>query len=464
MAVLIATISFFVVMLALGYFARGKIDTVEDFVVAGRRLPLTLAVPTVLATWFGAGTLLVAADEVHARGLSGAVLDPIGAGLCLLLAGPLLARPLWRMRLTTLPDLFARVHGPRAEWWAGVLQVPSYLGWVAAQYCALATLLASASGLPLGPLLAAVAGVGVLYTLLGGMWAVSWTDAIQMALLTLGLLLMFALLLAKLGGFAWLGELPRERLTLLGPGEAGAFTAALLAGSLGNMPSQDLAQRMFSAASEEVAYRACMISGLLYLSLGMIPVVLALGAGVLVPEAGSEGVLASLAELLFHPALAWIFSLTVAAAVLSSIDSGILAPASVLARNVLAPLGFAESLALHRSCVVIVGSLALVLAYLGEDTFSLLEASYELGMVTLLVPLVLGLYLPRGPRACLGAMTVGTTLWTAHMILGVEGLFGTALPMGLGATLAALAAYLTLGARQPRDPQLGEGAGSGAVG
>ena len=458
MLVTISVALFFIAMLALGWFARGNVDTIEDFVVAGRRLPLTLAVPTVLATWFGAGTLLVAADEVHARGLSGAALDPIGAGLCLLIAGALLARPLWRMKLTTLPDFFLRVFGPRAERWAGVLQVPGYLGWVAAQYTALALILTNASGVPLSIMVAVVALVGLIYTLLGGMWAVTWTDAAQMVLLVIGLLVMFAIMLVELGdgasfaGFARLvREVPRDRLALVAPGEAAAFTTALLAGSLGNVPSQDLTQRMFAARSETVAQRACLISGGLYLTLGMIPVLLALGAGLLVPEAPSEGILAALAAAILHPAVAWIFSLTVAAAVLSSIDSGILAPATVLARNVLVPFGMTESVRLHRICVAIVAVAALVIAYLGEDTYALLEASYEIGMVTLLVPLVLGVYWPRGPSACLAAMLVGTAIWGAHMLLGVDGLLGTGFPMGLGATLAALAAYAATPRSSPPD-------------
>lgn len=452
MSVILTVALFFLAMLALGWFARGKVDNVEDFVVAGRRLPLALAVPTLLATWFGAGTLLVAADEVHARGLTGAALDPIGAGFCLLIAGAVLARPLWRMKLVTLPDFFARVYGPRAERWAGVLQIPGYLGWVAAQYTALAAIIASASGLPLAPLVALVALVGLVYTLLGGMWAVTLTDAIQMALLALGLLVMLAIMLAELGGGALaagasrlLAQTPSERLALVPPGGLAAFSTALLAGSLGNIPSQDLTQRMFAARSERVAARACMISGALYLSLGMIPVVLALGAGILVPAAPSEGILAALAAAILHPTVAWIFTLTVAAAVLSSIDSGILAPASVLARNVLVPLGLSESLRLHRVCVALIALGALVIAYVGEDTYAILEASYEIGMVTLLVPLVLGVYRPRSGRACLAAMAVGTTIWAVHMVLGLDGLGGTELPVGLAATLAALVAYLVTG-------------------
>ncbi|MCH5377072.1 MAG: sodium:solute symporter, partial [Planctomycetes bacterium] len=48
-------ILYMILMYALAVFAQRKIHDTEDFLVAGRRLPLSLAWMTLLATWFGAG-------------------------------------------------------------------------------------------------------------------------------------------------------------------------------------------------------------------------------------------------------------------------------------------------------------------------------------------------------------------------------------------------------------------------
>ena len=72
-------LAYVILMLGLGVWARSKVQNKADFLVAGRRLPLSLAAPTLLATWFGAGTLLTATDEVRAKGLRMAALDPLGA-------------------------------------------------------------------------------------------------------------------------------------------------------------------------------------------------------------------------------------------------------------------------------------------------------------------------------------------------------------------------------------------------
>lgn len=75
----ITFVVYLLAMYVIGYIAQRKVDDVEDFLVAGRKLPLSLAWMTLLATWFGAGTMLTAADEVRSDGLSRAALDPFGA-------------------------------------------------------------------------------------------------------------------------------------------------------------------------------------------------------------------------------------------------------------------------------------------------------------------------------------------------------------------------------------------------
>jgi SSS family solute:Na+ symporter len=447
---------FAVVVLAVGIWSSRRVSNVDDFVVAGRKLGFSLAFPTLLATWFGAGTLLVAADEVAGKGLRASALDPLGGGVCLLLAGLFLARPLWQMRMSTLPDFFGRVYGPSAEVWASLLLVPGYVGWVAAQYQALAVVLEHTWGIDREAGLALVAALGIAVTWLGGLWAVALSGALQMGLVAVGLTAISWMVFGQLGhgdltagaALVWT-ETPQTARALIPLDAFGAWSAAFLAGSLGNLPGQDLTQRMFAARSEAVAQGACLAAGVSYLLLGVLPMALALAARPFLGVVPERGVLQAMVDALGVPGLAMAFTLVVAAAVLSTIDSAILAPSSVLARNVLK--GWVpETLALHRGMALAVGLAALALAWLGEDAYSLLEASYEVTMVSLLVPLVLGVYWPRGLGACLASMAVGTTLWLLHRAVGLDGLFGSPIPMGIGSTLLALLAYRVVPAGRPR--------------
>jgi solute:Na+ symporter, SSS family len=449
-------------MFAIAWWSRRRIESEEDFLVAGRRLPLLLAGPTLLATWFGAGTLLTATDEVRAHGLRMGALDPIGAGVCLLLAGWLLARPLYRMRLLTLPDFFRERFGPRAEWWSSVLMVPTYFGWIAAQFVALAAMLELFFGIDRSVGVALVALVGGGYTLLGGMWSVTLTDALQLALLVVGLGALAVTVLTTLGDGAldqgWralLERTPPAKLQLVPTEDAAALVGwlgILCIGALGNLPGQDLLQRVFASRDERTAVGACHLAGIAYLTLGLLPLMLGLAADLLVPAGGERSTLPLLAGLFLSPWSAIVFTLAVMSAVLSTIDSAILSPSSVIAHNLL-PRRLHErfgSLQLHRLAVVGVTAIALLTAYVGENAYTMLEDAYALGLVSLLVPLLFGVRTRRGrENAAVAAMLVGTATWLFHAMADWSTFLaplleptGLVLPTALSCAGLATLAYL----------------------
>ncbi len=452
-------------MFGLSVWAQRRVKTREDFLVAGRRLPLFLAGSTLLATWFGAGTLLTATDEVAAAGLQRAALDPFGAGFCLVLAGLFYARPLWRMKLLTLSDFFARKYGPAAERLSAILMVPSYFGWIAAQYVALAGVLNMFFGLPLEWGILAVALTGIGYTMLGGMWSVTLTDAVQMSLVVVGVVVLAVTVLLGLGqGDVGAGvgvlitETPSEMLRPIPTGDLRALVGWLgifAVGALGNIPGQDLMQRVFAAKSEQVAARACVVAGVIYLTFGVLPMLLALAGNLLLPAGAQASVLPLLAKLTLNPWMAVLFVLAVASAVLSTIDSAILSPATVLSQNLLGRLHRSgrASMLIDRTAVLVVGGLSLAFAYAGESAYALLESAYEVTLVSLFVPLTLGLLLRRPHQgAAIAAMASGMGAWLVHQVAGWESFLaplgaglGLALPTGLCCAALALVVQLGVG-------------------
>lgn len=457
------------VLFGVAWVASRRIHDFSDYLVAGRNLGVPLASLSLLATWFGAGTLLASAEEVRAVGLSAAALEPIGPGICLLLVGLFYAAPLRRAGLLTLGDFFAGRFGRRAEIACAVIMVPSFFGWIAAQFSVLAALLGELFGIPFGAGLALVGAVAVGYTLIGGMWSVTLTDAVQGVIVVLALLALGISAVAELGGGSLAGglarlgrETPPDLLAVV-PGEMIAFLAwsgLLVAGALGNIPGQDVLQRVFSSRTEGVARRACLIAGSLYLVLGAIPVVLGLAARLLLP--GQEGdMLATLGRILFSPLAALGLVLLVVSAVLSSVDSALISAASVLAQNLLRhSLPRAGLLQLSRLSVLIVGAASLFYAFRGLSAYSLLEDAYELTLVGLFVPLTAGLFWKRGGRtAALAGMGCGVVLWAFHLALGWDWFLAPALapagvliPNAIGLTAASAGGYLAGAAFDGPEP------------
>lgn len=455
----ISTILYVIVMYVIGYIAQRKVHNAEDFLVAGRRLPLSLAWMTLLATWFGAGTLLGAADEVRTGGLRAVALDPVGAGFCLLLAGLFVAGPMWRMKLLTIPDFFQRKFGRTAELIASIVLVPSYFGWIAVQFTALAGMFELFFDIPIQYGVVIVAIIGTGYTLMGGMWSVTLTDALQISLVLGGLIVMAVVVLMELGsgdvgaGWSRLGNEADPSMLVLIPTETFRelleWTSLFLIGALGNLPGQDLMQRVFSSNSEKTAKRACLIAGIAYLVFGAIPLMLGLAGNLLFPAEIESKILPTLAHAFLHPVVAVIFVVALLSAVLSTIDSAILAPASVLAQNIFPRFGFSDTLKTNRFAVLLIASCSLGVAFMGKKVFELLEGSYSLMLVGLFVPMMLGIYSrPRSEAPAIAALLTGAITWAVHYLLDWDYILqpfkpfdSWQLPVSLTATVLALLAY-----------------------
>jgi len=458
-----------IAMFAIAFWARGRIHSAEDYLVAGRRLPLSLAWATLLATWFGAGTLLTATDQVRAEGLRAAALEPIGPGLCLIVAGLFFARRLWELKILTLPDFYGRRFGVRAEVVSSLIMVPSYFGWIAAQFVALAGMLELYWGLPLVPGILLVAAVGTGYTLIGGMWSVTLTDAVQLVILLVGLVVLGASAFSELGngegalaGFARLVAMtPPERRVLIPTAnltELVGWLSVLAVGMLGNIPGQDLAQRIFASKSARVAVQACLLAGVLYVLFGFVPVLSGLAADLLGGADQKRASIAALASVLLSPWMGMLFVLALTSAVLSTIDSAILAPGSVLANNLFRRIWpEASPLRLSQWGVLLVALASLGVAALGESAYSMLEQAYAISLVGLFVPLTMGLTVRRGhARAAFASMITGTGTWAVHLALGwksfAQPLLGDlSLPQELVATLLAWVAYEIAAWTEPRQ-------------
>lgn len=441
-------LSYIAVMFAIAVWSRSRVKNEEDYIVAGRRLPFLLSTGTLLATWFGAGTLLTASDKVRTDGLHVTALEPYGAGLCLILAGVFFAKPLWELKICTLPDLYRLRYGERTEKLAVLLTVPAFVGWVAVQLVALGGIIELFFHVPLKTAIVLTGLVGMLYTLIGGMWSVTLTDAVQAAFIAPGILFLGWVVFAHLGdggvlaGFHRLLETSEPADLVLVPRESATrflqWLCVLSAAALGNLPGQDLAQRIFSSRSASVARWSCIAAGLLYVSLGTVPILLGLAAKQLLPPEIEHSVLPALAQRFVSGPLAVLFTISVVSVVLSTLTTAILAPATMLARNLFRPWvpERVSTLRLCELCVALVSILGVVTALIGEDAYGILEQVYAIGLVGLLVPFVAAVFCKtHDERAALAAIFSGTAVWAVQFV--VE----TTLPIDLMAAAAGAAVY-----------------------
>ena len=102
------------IMLVVGIYAVRRTTSAEDFIVAGRSLPLWLCSATVMATWIGGGTLMGASGEAYRGGVLAVIADPYGAAVGLILVGLLVVRIIRRLKLLTIVDFIENRFGGAA--------------------------------------------------------------------------------------------------------------------------------------------------------------------------------------------------------------------------------------------------------------------------------------------------------------------------------------------------------------
>ncbi|MCB9232077.1 MAG: sodium:solute symporter family protein [Bacteroidia bacterium] len=409
--------------LGVGWWASRRVKSVNDYVLAGRRLPLFMASSALFATWFGSETVLGASSEFMEHGLLGVIEDPFGAALCLFLVGLLFARKLYRLNILTFSDYFGQRFGKRSEYLSALLLVPSYFGWIAAQLVAMGIILHTLTGIPLGYGIGLCTVIVVFYTYLGGMWAVAITDFVQTVVIILGLAALAVSMLVEAGGWQNVVDAqPKGFFNFLPP--AGwtpglEYFAAWITIGLGSIPQQDVFQRVMSAKSEKTAIRASFLGSGMYLVIAFLPLVIALTGKFLYPDLSpgdSQLFLPRVVLAHAHPAMQVLFFGALLSAILSTTSGAVLAPAVVLAENLLSPLMRRDDnrhlLGWMRGSVAVVAVFSAGLAMLKSNIYELVGESSAFSLVSLFVPLTAGLYWKRAnATGALLSMVLGFGSW-----------------------------------------------------
>ncbi|MBZ0145132.1 MAG: sodium:solute symporter, partial [Rhodocyclaceae bacterium] len=123
-------ILYLMVSVGIGLLAATRVHNAKDFAVAGRSLPLPVVTATVFATWFGAEAVFGVSATFVKEGLTGVVADPFGSSMCLIIAGILFSRYLYKLNILTLGDFYRMRYNRTVEVLTTICIVASYLGWV----------------------------------------------------------------------------------------------------------------------------------------------------------------------------------------------------------------------------------------------------------------------------------------------------------------------------------------------
>lgn len=430
---LVIFVLYMAAMLGIGVWFYRQNKNADDFYVGGRKMGSLHIGLSVVATDVGGGFSIGLGGLGFVMGLSGSWMlftGLLGAWLAAVLLIPRVRKLTDEKALFTFPEIFGRLFNGRVAIVAGLISGIGYLGFTAAQMLAGAKL-ASASFVALEQSTALwIMGVLiVVYTVLGGLKAVIFTDTIQWAILMLGLVFIgIPLGYSAIGG--WQGL-----TTTLGP----EFLA------LNNLRWQDfinwlitilpiwfvgmtLYQRIYACRDEKTAKRAWFLAGLFeWPVMAFMGVLLGLFARVATAQGmfdylGAEAVasldaekgLPMLLRTILPVGLMGLMLSAYFSAILSTADSCLMAASGNFSTDLLGKyLGWRKAdkkrfLQASQLVTLVLGGVALLLATAMQSVLDLMLHSYAFMVSGLLVPLVGALFWKRkSSTGALVAMLLG---------------------------------------------------------
>ena len=330
---------------AFGLYMSRREESSSDFFLAGRGLPWYAIALSLFASNISSGSLVALAGDAYRFGMAVSTLE-WGAIVCLSLL-VFVFLPYYRSSFVfTTPEFLEKRYGPTARMLFATSAIAVEL-WVYMPYMFYAggLFLESLFGLPFAWSVIGIAVFVGIYTTIGGLGAVVWTDVIQGVLMIAGGLTVTALALAEIGGWtAFCEQVPEEHMSVCLPGDHPAypFPATMIGGYL--MVSiyywcqnQTIVQRTLAARSEwdsrMAAVGACFVKLLLPFVL-VLPGVLAV---VLLPNLGTgaeaDKVLPKLIETVVPTGLMGLIMAAMIASLMSSADSGLNSLATIITND-----------------------------------------------------------------------------------------------------------------------------------
>ncbi|MEM9208359.1 MAG: sodium/proline symporter [Pseudomonadota bacterium] len=452
--ILITLVAYKLVLIGIGIWASRRVHSATDFLLGGRGLGPWVAGLSYAASTSSAWVLLGYSGFVYAFGVAALWMVPgIWAGYVVmwLWFGPRVrgesAAEGWVTPTEFLSaNLEARAAARLAALAAALIGF-CFIFYIAAQFAAAATAFTTNFSMSESSSLLLGAGIVLIYCLLGGFWAASVTDTLQAVIMMLVAVLVPAFAVIEVGGpgqiLANVSAIGGSYASFTG-GYAGLLFVGMLLGfagiGLGTLGQPHLLARLMAVKGE----RERRLGFLIAIGWGVTVYIgmtwMALAARSLTPDLPSgEQVFYLLAETLLPPVLAGIVIAAILSAVMSTVDSLLLAASAAVSHDLsLAERFDVSDLKMSRIVMtgIVVGAVTLALV-LPDTIFNrVLFAWNALGAA--FGPIIIARVLKREPPGAARFWSI-VTGFSLTVVFYLAGTVDAAAVTGPVAAIAALA-------------------------
>ena len=383
-------IGYLTMLILIGLYTTKKAKTANGFFLANRSLSTFPLTATITATVVGGSATIATAKLIYLYGLPSLWLD-IGAAVGLIVLGLTLAKLVRKTGLFTLPEITGRLFDNKARYAAAILVVLTQIAWVSLLIQGTGAVIAILLPLDYNMLLALITIIFIIYTILGGQYAVVYTDIIQFIVMIFGVCVIAAPLLF-LKASPDFSLISANHLSFPVNSNYGflPIVSLFFMMLMPHIVGPDIYSKILSAKDGKTARNSAIFSGFFRIIFAVSIAVIAISAIVLVPGlSDGEAVLAmpmAIAQL--DPLLAGLILAAFVSVMLSSADSILVASGTVISVDITRK----KNVLISRFGILIIGILALVLALYLNDIINTLKLAYTVFTAGLTLPIIFGFF------------------------------------------------------------------------
>jgi len=424
--IVIVLVIYFAAMEVIGFMGRNKASNFEGYLSMGRSAGVLLLMGGAIGGNIGNGFVVGGAAEGASVGMAGSAYG-IACALSAVMVAIFLNNFIYNGGYMSMADYTRkRYHNEIPGTIYDLSTAISSIGLIAGQIMA-GKALFEALGLPGNVGAVAIAVVVLLYSQLSGLWGAFATSVIQTAVIAIGLVSTTIILLTKgaigeMQSAIQAGTIAKSSLDFSGLSAAG-FAGMMLPLLLGMVTDQPTYQRINSAKSAKISRVACYLSCLVMIPLALMPAFIGSYGAFKYNAAGNSAFF----DVILNELPAVVCALIIAAvlaAVMSTIDCGLITMSTVLTRDIwqgaLKKTPSEEQLKVI-TLVVNIGFMATstILALTSSSILGLLNSVYAFLAASCFVPFVGGVLWKRGNAV--GA-TAASLVGVVVVVLGMVGI------------------------------------------
>ena len=395
----IIVLAYLALMIGCGFYSMKRASgSTSEYLVAGRRLPFWIFFPCLAAVILGGGSTFGSASKAYQYGLSGAW-PTLMFGLGVVMIGLFLATRIARLKVYTLSEMLERRYAHGTRYVSAVISAFYTMMIAVVQIVALGTVLKALLGWELNTAIIVGGLITMVYTMMGGMIAITITDVIQFVLMSIGIMILIPSGVTQVGGWDQLvAQVPPEFLTMTNvSGER--MLAYFLLLFLGIMIGQEIWQRMFTASTQEVARKGSIAAGVFSIFWGLSMGVCGILAYVLLP--GLDNAAEALPRLVIEVLPVGLSGIVLAAlmsALMSTVDSTVLGAATLVTNDLLRPMLGLDDEAEMKASRYATGVISLIVIALGVwvgDVWTALDTAYAYLSGCIFIPVMAAFFWPK---------------------------------------------------------------------